>query len=100
MKITLNINKMDYENIIDQSIPLLKEKAKADNNILLKTISGILGMPGDIPKRMLNALPQETKDELVVYLINTNKDKIAEFLQDMLAKKGFVLQINDIEIEK
>lgn len=98
MKITLNINNIDYESIIDQSIPLLKEKAKADNNILLKTISGILSMPGDIPKKMLNALPQETKDELVVYLINSNKGKIAELLQNTLASKGFALQIDDIEI--
>ena len=98
MKITLNINNIDYESIIEQSIPLLKEKAKADNNILLKTISGILSMPGDIPKKMLNALPQETKDELIVYLINSNKGKIAELLQNTLANKGFALQIDDIEI--
>ena len=98
MKIALNINNIDYESIIEQSIPLLKEKAKADNNILLKTISGILSMPGDIPKKMLNALPQETKDELIVYLINSNKGKIAELLQNTLANKGFALQIDDIEI--
>lgn len=98
MKITLNINNIDYEPIIDQSIPLLKEKAQADNNILLKTISGILSMPGDIPKKMLNALPQETKDELVVYLINSNKGKIAELLQNALTSKGIEVRIDDIEI--
>lgn len=98
MKITLNINNIDYESIIDRSIPLLKEKATADNNILLKTISGILSMPGDIPKKMLNALPQETKDELVVFLINSNKGKITEVLQNTLATKGFPLQIDDMEI--
>ena len=57
-------------------------------------------MPGDIPKKMLNALPQETKDELVVYLINSNKDKIAELLQNTLANKGIELRIDDIEIKK
>lgn len=98
MKITLNINNIDYDSIIEQSIPLLKEKAKADNNVLLKTISGILSLPGDIPRKMLNALPQETKYELVVYLINSNKGKIAELLQNTLADKGFALQIDDIEI--
>ena len=100
MKITLNINNIDYESIIDKSVPLLKEKAQADNNILLKTISGILSMPGDIPKKMLNALPQETKDELVVYLTNSNKVKIAELLQNILANKDIELRIDDIEIEK
>lgn len=100
MKITLNINNINYETIIDKSVPLLKEKAQKDNNILLKTISGILSMPGDISKKMLNALPQETKDELVVYLINSNKGKIAELLQNTLTNKGIELRIDDIEIKK
>ena len=51
MNINLKISDINYDSIIEQSIPLLKEKAKADNNILLKTISGILSMPGDIPKK-------------------------------------------------
>ena len=98
MKITLDISSIDYESIIECAIPLLKEKAKTDNNVLLKTISGILGMPGDIPQKMLSALPQETKDELVVYLINSNKTKAIELLRKTLAKKGLLLQIDDIEI--
>lgn len=98
MNINLKISDINYDSIIEQSIPLLKEKAKTDNNIFLKTISGMLTMPGDIPKRMLNALPQEAKDELVVYLIKSNKSRIAELLQNTLANRGFALQIDDIEI--
>ena len=49
---------------------------------------------------MIDMLPQETKDELVVYLINSNKGKIAELLQNTLANKGIELRIDDIEIEK
>lgn len=61
MKITININDINYESIIDQAIPMLKEKAQTDNSAILKMVSGILNMPGDIPKKMLNALPQEQK---------------------------------------
>lgn len=100
MKLTLHLDEINYNSIIEQAIPFLKEKAKKDNNVLLKTLSGILSMPGDIPKKMLNALPQETKDELVVYLINTNRDKIAEWLQNALMNKGFDLSIGNIEVEK
>ena len=67
MKLTLNINRINYESVIEQAIPLLKEKAKNDNSILFKTLSGILSMPGDIPKKMMNALPQETKDDMHPY---------------------------------
>lgn len=98
MKITLNIKSIDYDAIIDQWMPLLKEKAHSDDNVLFKTISGIFSMPGDIPKKMLKALPQKTKDELVVYLINNNKGKLIELLQSSLENKGVVVQIDDIEI--
>ena len=100
MKITININDINYESIIGQAIPMLKEKAQTDNSAILKMVSGILNMPGDIPKKMLNALPQETKDELVMYLINSNKTKVLELLQNAFTDKGFDVKINDIDISK
>lgn len=100
MKITLNIDNINYESIIDRFIPFLKGRAETDNNVLLKTIVAILNMPGDLPKKTLNALPQEMKDELVIYIINKNKERISVFMQDALANKGFELKISDLEIEK
>lgn len=100
MKLTLNINRINYESVIEQAIPLLKEKAKNDNSILFKTLSGILSMPGDIPKKMMNALPQETKDDIVVYLINNYREKLIGWIQGTLVNKGLDLNIEDIEIEK
>ena len=66
----------------------------------MKTVSGILSLPGDIPKKMLNALPQKTKDELVVFLIKNNKVKIAQLLQNTLTEKGIEPGIDGIEISE
>ena len=100
MKFTISINKINYENIIEKAIPMLKEKAQTDDSVVLKMVSGILNMPGDIPRRMLNALPQDTKDELVVYLANNNKEKILNWIQESLLKKGIEIEMNDLAVEK
>lgn len=100
MKLTLHIEDINYEAVMEQAIPVLKEKVKNDDNVLLKTLSGILSMPGNIPCKMLNALPQDVKDELVVYFINNNEAKIIAWIQGALANKGLDLEIAAIDIEK
>lgn len=100
VEISLKINEINYDSIIEKAIPLLKEKAQTDNSAILKMVSGILNMPGDIPKKMLNALPQETKNELVAYLINNNKNKVIGWLQDTLVNKGFEIEIDDLTVRK
>ena len=75
-------------------------KKKTNESALMKTVSGILSLPGDIPKKMLNALPQKTKDELAVFLIKNNKVKIAQLLQNTLTEKGIEPGIDGIEISE
>lgn len=49
---------------------------------------------------MMNALPQETKDDIVVYLINNYREKLIGWIQGTSVNKGLDLNIEDIEIEK
>lgn len=100
MKLKLHIDDINYESIMEQAIPILKEKVKNDNNVLLKTLSGILSMPGNIRCKMLNALPQDVKDELVVYFINSNEEKIIAWIQSALVNRGLDLEIVAIDVEK
>lgn len=99
MKLTLHIEDINYESVMEQAIPVLKERVKNDDNVLLKTLSGILNMPGNFPCKMLNALPQDVKDELVVYFINNNEEKIISWIQGALVNKGLDLEIAAIEVE-
>ena len=100
MEINLKISDIDYEKIIDRAIPILKERAKTDGGVAFKTIAGILDMPGDIPKKMLNALPQETKDELLVYIINNNSEKICKWFEGFLSKNGIGISIEELKLNK
>ncbi len=100
MEVKIKVKDLDYDNLIKAVIPILKETAKSSDNCKLKILSNVLKMPGDIPVKMLSVLPQKKKDEIVAYLLNHYKDKIIIWIQDSLKDKGFIIEIDDIEIIK
>ena len=96
MKITIDMEELNYDELIDALLPILKKQAEESGNLGLKTLSGILNMPGDIPKKMLGALSQEKKNEILEYLIVHNKEKITEKLEGSLKKAGISTGVKDI----
>lgn len=46
-------------------------------------------MPGDLAMKMISAIPQETKNELVAYIIDLKKETISNIITDSLVNKGF-----------
>lgn len=95
MQIKAKIEKIDYDNIIKNALPILKEKSDSK---IMNIISGIINMPGELPLKMISAIPQETKNELVAYIINSKKEAIINIITESLSKRGFPVEISDIEI--
>ena len=100
MELRIKVNEIDYDSLIKASLPVLKKKAKTSDRGVLKLVAGILEMPGDIPLKMLSALSKETKDEIVIYLVEHYKENIILWIQKSLLDKGIVAEISDIEITK
>ena len=100
MELKIKVKDLNYDSLIRAAIPILKESAESSDNNGLKFIANILKLPGDLPIKMLSGLSQERKDEIVVYLVNHYKETIIEWLQKGLKEKGFIIEIDDIEIEK
>lgn len=73
MEIKAKIGNVDHDSIIKNALPLLKEKK---NSKIMGIISGIINMPGELPLKMIAAIPQETKNEIVAYIINYKKEAI------------------------
>ncbi|MGN0598312.1 MAG: hypothetical protein ACI4JK_00335 [Oscillospiraceae bacterium] len=95
MEIKAKIGNVDYDNIIKNALPLLKEK---NDSRIVGIISGIINMPGELPLKMIAAIPQETKNELVAYIINAKKEAIINIISESLEKRGFSVEITDLEI--
>lgn len=95
MEIKVKVDHVDYDSIIKNALPLLREKS---DNRIISIISGIVNMPGELPLKMIAAIPQETKDELVAYIINLKKDTIIGIITDSLEKKGFPVELGNLEV--
>ena len=100
MELKIKVKDLDYDSLIKATIPVLKESAESSDSTGLKFIANILKLPGDLPIKMLSGLSQERKDEIVVYLVSHYKEKIIELVQNSLKEKGFIIEIDDIEVIK
>ena len=99
MKITLELNEIDYGALAEQFLPLVKDKLAEKDGTGAAILSKIAGMPPSIAAKMVDLLPQETKDEIAVMLVNKNKGKIIETIIEYAAKKGLSFRIDDFEVE-
>lgn len=95
MEIKAKIDDIDYDSIIKNALPILKEKS---DNKIVGIISDIINMPGELPLKMISAIPQKTKNELVVYIINSKKQAIISIITESLKEKGFPVELSDFEI--
>ena len=99
MKITLEISNIDYGEIVREYLPLIREKM-AGKEGGAKLMGMLAGMPPAVAAGMIDKLPASKKDELVVMLVEKNKDAIAEKIMKYAAEKGVSFSIDDIEVEQ
>jgi hypothetical protein len=95
IKVEIELNDIDYDSLIEQYLPLMLEKLRQSGNPASKLISG--GMPASMAKMILRKLPQPLKEQLTADLINSNKNKIAELLQETARQNNVRLSIGDIK---
>ena len=79
-------------------LPIVKEK------LAEKGGAGIAILPRIMPlliagKKIIDILPQETKDEIAVMLVNINKEKIIESIVEYAEKKGLSFRIDDFDMK-
>ena len=100
MKITLEVNGLDYGALIAALLPLVHSKLEQEeDSVVNKILLKLTALPPSIARRMVNLLPRDTQDEIVVLLINKNSAKIADLAVNMAKEKDIFLQIDKLEAE-
>ena len=100
MKITLEINDLDYGSVVAALLPMVHEKLeKEDGSVTNKILLKLTAVSPAIAKKMVNLLPKETQNEIVALLINKNKDKIVDLVTKLAEKKEVSLKIGNLEAE-
>lgn len=102
IELKILIDEIDYDSVADFLVPLLVEKLKKEDRTGLfgSVLSGNSTMASNMARGLLEKLPQEKKDELVVQLLTKNRDKLLETGRTAAAKNGIHLQICDVSAKK
>ena len=102
LELKILIDDVDYNSLTELLVPLLAEKLEKDGRggILGGILAGNQDMAVGMARTLLNTMPQEKKDELVVQLLTKNRDKLLETGRTAAAKNGIRLQICDVSAKK
>lgn len=100
MKLTLELEDIDYGALVKFGLPLLQGKLAEGEGESAKMLARIAQMPPSIAAGMIDFLPQDTKNELAVMLVNQNKDSIVKAVTEYAEKKGLSFRISAFSAEE
>ncbi len=102
IEVTILVDNLDYESIADYLVPALAEKMQKEGKggILGNVFANNADMATSMARTILDKMPQDKKDELVVQLLNKNRDKLLKKATSIAAKKNVGVQICDVSARK
>ncbi len=80
--------------------PALAESMAKDGGVLGGMLSQNKELAASMARTVLDKMPQEKKDELLVQLLNRNRDKLLEKGRTLAAENGVRLQLCDVSARK
>jgi hypothetical protein len=100
MKITLEINDLDYGALVAALLPAVHEKLDMeDGSVMNKILSKLTALSPSIAEKMVNLLPKETQNEIAVLLINKNQSKIIALAEQLADEKDISVRIGHLEAQ-
>lgn len=101
IKISLLVSDVQYDSIIDTALSVVLEQLTktSPDNVLLSMLRKLNGLPNSMVKAALKVIPQESRDELAVYLLTAYKSDIKQIANKLATEKDIHLSIDDILIE-
>ena len=99
MELKLKVNRINYGNLAEKFLPMLSDKLAKEEGAIPRLLSKLAALSPGMAKGMLNVLPDETKDEMVVYLIKKNKQQILNGFARYMKEQGIDIEIGDLSIE-
>ena len=100
MKITLELNDIDYSALVKVLLPVIQTKLEEKDGAIASILAKVAGMSPGIAGKMIDMMPQETKDEIAIMLINKNRDKIIENVLKYANQEGIHFRIDNFEVKE
>lgn len=100
IELKILLDEVDYRSLSEVLIPALAESMAKDGGVLGWMLSQNKELAASMARTVLDKMPQEKKDELLVQLLNRNRDKLLEKGRTLAAEKGVRLQLCDVSARK
>lgn len=97
LKLTLTLDNIDYDALIDRLLPVLMDRLAESDDPKLRMAAML---PQGMAKAALQSLPGDKKEEITALLLNRYKARLADFLIDLAAQNGLSFQIRDPMVER
>ncbi len=96
------IDDVDYDSIAELLIPLLAESMGREQkgSILGGVLAGNSEMITSMARTLLHTMTQDKRDELLVQLVNKNRDKLLEKGRKAAEEKGVGVRLCDVTARK
>lgn len=99
LKITLE--DIDYESVAEYLTPAFEDQYQNGNlpgwaRLLL--VAG--GNTAETVKKIIGKVPDSTKEDMIVQVVNYKTDRTIRKLEDMAAEKGIRIKIRDVSARK
>jgi hypothetical protein len=102
LKAVISINSVDYSAVAQTVIPIILEKKKAEAGAgkLVTVLSKLKGLSGKTAAAALKVLPQSTKDDIAISVIQSYEEEILDKVNAFMQDKNLHISVSDIHITK
>lgn len=100
IEIKLAVDNVNYESIVELILPVLCDSIKEKKELsFLNELLANAEISKNVITAALNAIPDETKTNMVLSAAECYNDKILEMLKDFVIKKGIKIDIDKVSIK-
>lgn len=102
IELKILVDELDYDSIAEFLIPALAESMAKDQKggVLGGVLAGKPEMLTGMARTLLHTMSQDKRDELLVQLVNKNRDKLLNKGEKVAAKKGIRVKLCDVTARK
>lgn len=99
MEVSVAVSNLNYEALAETYLPFIREGIVLHENPSLAILETLLKLPGKLLYSALAKIPQNKKDEAVVYLINRYQATIISKLEAVLASQDIRITLGELHVE-
>ena len=93
LKLTVNVEDLDYDALVDQFLPQLIDNFSRQNPTLGRLLSGGSAIAASVVKGIVSRMPQEKKEAMAAELLEKNSAALTGKLEGLLLENGIKVRV-------